>query len=344
MSSRISRSLLMLSLLVSLFACSQDESPEEEKLPETPDQAADSFHYIALKNNGILFSIGDNTGKVEQIGSIPGIEFNTLFNSVTSSGTKTFIYEHRFDPPRGTLYVWDKKTGKTESAILNFPEEFGVNTALMSLDWDQENQNLIGITREDLESSTNYKPIKIVRINPESFEVVTSSDIDLQTEGYGNVYSTSLVGQKLYAVALEDTRLDPDLLEIDLEQDVLRVLPVSGSGAGITNIGNNGNQNNLFGFSPVVNSKYMAEVRPVVYDITSGTINELYEVPRISSLGFSHKTYYNEEGDEFAELVGANNKIQLFKYNPSTGDYQLTELSKSENLSTLISIVGVRKI
>lgn len=344
MSSRILKPLLVLTLFVSLISCSQDESPEEEKGPENPEQVADTFNYIALRNDGILFSIGDKTGKVDQVGRIPGIEFNTIFNSVTSSSSKIYIYEHRFDPPQGTLYVWDKGTGKTTSAILDYPEEFGVNTALISLDWNEQNQNLVAITREDIEISSNYKPIRIITINPENFEITTSSEIDLSTEGYANVYSTSLVGQKLYAVALKDSNWDPDLLEIELEQDSFEVLQVLGSDTGITNIGNSGDMKTLFGFSPVANSEFMAEARPVFYNIPSETITELSEVPRFSVLNFSHKTFYNEEGKEFAALVGANNKINVFRYQPSTDSYHMTEIPNPEKLSTLISIIGVRQI
>lgn len=344
MSSKLSRLLLMSALLVSLFSCSGEDSPQEQPEPENPEQIADTYNYIALRNDGVLFSIGNNTGKVMQMGSIPGIEFNTTFNSVTSSGTKIFIYEHRFDPPRGILYAWDKQTGKTTSAELDYPEEFGENTALMSLDWDEEDQNLVGITREDIELSSNYKPIKIVRIDPDDFGMSVSGDLDLSTEGYSNVYSTSLEGQKLYAVTLKSSEWDPALLEIDLDEDIFEVLPVSGSGTGITNLGNDGEANTLFGFSPVANSNLMAEVKPVTYNITSGTMTEVSGIPRISTFNFSHKTFYNEEGEEFAELVGGNNRIHLFRYDPSTGDNQLVEIANPENLSTLISIIGVRKI
>ncbi|WP_029038448.1 hypothetical protein [Salinimicrobium xinjiangense] len=323
---KISKPLLMLALLLSLFSCSEDEVTPEEKGTEKPEEVMDSYNYIALRNDGTLFSIGDQTGKVSMLGKIPGVEFNVMFNSITSSSSKIYIYEHYFDPPRGVLYAWDKLTANTRSAVLDFPAEFGDNTALISLDWDEENQNLVGITREDIEQSGNNKPIKVVRIDPENFEITTTPDIDLATEAYTNVYSTSLVGQKLYAVGFRGSQWNPNLLEIDLDQNSFKVVPVSGIDTGFTNLGNSGSANSIFGFSPVANSDYMAEVRPVTYNIQTGTIRELEDTPRISALNFSHKTFFNSDAGEFAELVGSGGKIHLFKFKPSSGNFEITEI------------------
>jgi hypothetical protein len=338
------RPVLLLALIVSLFSCSEDEAPSETGGSETPVQAEDIFNYIALRNDGTLIAIGDKTGKVVQTGKIPGIDFNTLFNSVTSSASETFIYEHRFDPPRGILYVWDKQSGETTSTIIDFPQEFGENTALLSLDWDKDNQNLVGITRENMEQSNHQKPIKVVRINPENFQI-TSQDIDLNPEGYGNIFSTSLVGQKLYVVASKTERvINADLLEINLNQNSIKVLPLTGAETNILNLGNGGDPNQLFGFSPVANSNFMAEVRPVVYNLQTETISEVAGVPRISALNFAHKTFYNKEQGTFAALMGANNTTNLIKYTPSTGNFELIAIPNPDGLSSLISIIGVEKL
>ncbi|MDT0690816.1 hypothetical protein RM549_13545 [Salegentibacter sp. F188] len=333
--------LLMVVLLAAVFSCSEDESPSGT---ETPDEVEDTFYYIALRNDGTLFNIGNNSGKVVQTGRIPGIEFNTLFNSVTSSDSETFIYEHRFDPPRGILHEKNSESGQIQSTILDFPEQFGENTALLSLDWEEENQDLIGITRENMEQSNHQRPIMVVRINPDNLQII-SQDINLATEGYENVFSTSLVGQKLYVVASKTERVvNADLLEIDLEQNSITILPFSETEAGITNLGNSGSPNSLFGFVPVANSSIMAEVRPVIYDIQAKTSSEISEVPQISALHFAHKTFYNKEGGEFAELVGANNAKSIFKYYPSTGDHQIIKLQNADDLSSLINIIGIREL
>ncbi|UZH54213.1 hypothetical protein JRG66_09400 [Salinimicrobium tongyeongense] len=346
MALKIFRSLLLSAFLVLFISCSEEESSaEKENLPEPPAESlVDTYNYIVLKNDGTLYTIGNKTGKVTQTGRIPGIEFNTIFNSVTSAGSKIFIYEHRFDPPAGTLYSYDSQSGKTVSAVLDFPEEFGENTALMSLDWDEENENLLGITQEDLESTTSFKPIKVVKINPESFAVATASEVDLHALGYSNVMSTSLIGQKIYAVSLKGSNWQPHLLEIDPVNNKVEVLEVQGRDLGITNLGNNGSANSLFGFSPVPNSDIMAEVRPVTFNIQDGTTTEISKVQRISALSFSHKTFYNKEAKEFAALVASDKKLYLFSYKPSTGAYQMLEVQKPENLFSLVSIVGVKKI
>ncbi len=345
MFSKIFRSLLMSALLVFLFSCSEEDSSAEEENPsETPEEAVDSFNYIALQNDGTLYTIGNNTGQVTQTGRIPGIEFNTIFNSVTSSGSKIFIYEHRFNPPKGILYIYDKQSGKTVSAILDFPEKFGENTALMSLDWDEESKNLVGITREDLDLPTSVKPVKVVRIEPDTFKVTTTSEVDLHSMGYSNVYSTSLIGQKLYAVTLKNSNWDPDLLEIDLENDAVEILPVTGREAGITNLGYSGNGHTLFGFSPVPNSNLMAEVRPVTFNVQDSTVKEISKVPRISTLNFAHKTFYNKEAKEFAELIGADNKKHLFKYRPSTGEYEMIEIPDPNSIFSVVNIIGVTEL
>ncbi|NJW53120.1 hypothetical protein [Salinimicrobium oceani] len=315
--------------------------PEE---PEIPEQIEDEFHYIALRNDGTLFSIGDQTGKVSVTGKIPGIEFNTLFNSVTTSSSKTFIYEHYFDPPRGIIYVFEPSTETTTSVTLEFPEEFVQNTALVSLDWDEDRQNLLGFARQNFEEANNQQAFKLVRIDPENFKI-TTLEIDLYAQGYENVFSTTLINQKLYAVASKNDKwTSADLLEIDLEQKTINALPKNGITTSLINIGSGNDLTKIFGFTPVANSNLMAEVRPVIYNLNDKTSSELTAVPRISTLNPAHKTFFHQEKGEFVELVGADNTKSIFTYQPSTGDYSLLKTKSPNDLSSLVSIIGAVKI
>src|SRR5690554_6140550 len=120
-----------------LTNCSSDEGGSDPK-PEEPIQTdpkpeepilTDTYTYIALRNDGTLFEIGDETGKIKKVGKIPEITFNIAFNTVTSSENITFMYEQMPEIMpgdgtstgfRGQLCVLNTNTLSSKCTILDF--------------------------------------------------------------------------------------------------------------------------------------------------------------------------------------------------------------------------------
>jgi len=334
--------LLIFNLLFSI-SCSTDDTEKESEMPETPI-VQDDYNYVALRSDGKLYTIGDKSGMVTEMGEVQGLQFNTFFNTVTSSSTKTYIYESWFDPVEGRLSILDKESGTSTKIILNFPDEFGDNPGFMSLDWDETNGNLVGIVKEEIDSPSTNRPVKVVRIDPETFEFTVYPQLDLYTSGYENVFSTQLIGQKLYVSASKNANLTyTDLLEIDLSNQVFNVLPKGGIQTGLLNFGTKPNSNRILAFVPQLNTGYAGEVKPYIYNISTREVTEITGTPRISSLNFAHKLFYNPENGEIVELL-AKDGFNLFQYNMGNGEYDLVPLVNSEDLSSGIAIIDVVKL
>lgn len=324
------------------FSCSTD-SDSDTKEPEIP-VVNDQYNYIALRNDGTLFSIGDNSGIVTSIGKVPGLEFNTIFNTVTSSPTHTYIYEAWFDPIEGRIFKLNKETYQSEKIILNFPEEFGDNPGIMAMDWDETNQELIGVVRQEFDVPSFGGPIKIVRINPVTFEFTVLQNINLNTQGYKEVYSSQLIGQKLYLSASKDNKVDhTDLLEIDLNEKTFKLLPQEDTETGLLNLGYIPGTQKLFGFAPILNSSYMGAVRPYVYNINDEEMEEISTASNISAIQFAHKTFYNSQIDKFIGLI-AKEGFSLYSFDPNTNKFSFSSIENPEDLSTMIAIISVEKL
>lgn len=330
-------------LAMFFISCSEEANPETEE-PEIPEVEEDQYNYIALRNDGTLFSIGDNSGLVTSIGEIPGLEFNTIFNTVTSSPEHTYIYEAWFDPIEGRLFKLNKETKQSEKIILNFPEEFGSNPGIMALDWDQTNHNLIGIVRQEFDIPSFNGPVKIVLIDSETFEFTVLDDINLNAQGYRDVFSSQLIGQKLYVSASKDDKLiNADLLEINLTDKTINVLPREKIQTGLLNLGWIAGSQKLFGFAPILNSEYMGAVRPYIYNTNNTEMEEINAVQNISAIHFSHKSFYHSETNSFIGLIGKDG-FNLFNFNTKTNNFSLTPIDNPEDLSSLVTIIGVKKL
>lgn len=333
--------LFMFGLL--LNACSESDSPDEIDIPETP-VVEDTHQYVILRNDGSLFNIGNKTGQVSPGGEVPGIEFNVIFNAVTASANKVFIYEARFDPPTGVLHVLDKTSGQTESVVLEFPEEFGSNPGLVSLDWDQSNQNLVGIVRQEMDQPTPGLPLKVVRLDPETFSFQVYATLDLNSAGYENVFSSQLKDQKLYVSAsMKADYIPSDLLEIDLTQETFKVLSQDQTSPGMLNLGSEPGSGTLYGFEPQLNSGTMAAVRPLVYDIGSQQATELSGIPDFSVVNFAHKMFYDGENRELIDLV-AKDGFSVYRYNLSDQQHELIPIQNPQDLSSLAAIIDVLRL
>lgn len=313
-----------------LSSCSKDE--------ETIVQ--DDYQYLALRNDGKLFAIGDQTGVVEDAGSISGLEFNTVFNSVTSSSENTYVFEFRFSPLEQRLFIRNRETGKSEMVLLEFPEEFGNGAGFMSLDWDESQNNLVGIVKQEYNLQNSMrKPVKVVRLDPETFEFEVIEDLDLFSLGYQLVYSSQLIGQKLYVSASKTTnRVDIDFLEIDFSSKTIEVLSQESINTGFFNLGRIPGTNILLGFAHELNTGYTGAAKPYLYDLDNQQLDLLEAVPRISVVYVGHKTFVNPHTGEMVGLI-ARDGFALFKYDHKQNDFKIIPMTK--DLSTFISIIDV---
>lgn len=338
------RNFLLLLLGIILFSCSKDsESPTRKEEPKEP-VAQDNYQYLALRNDGQLFIIGDQSGVVEPAGSISGLDFNTVFNTVTSSSENTYIYESWFDPPQARLFIRNRNTGNSEMVELEFPEEFGNVPGFMSLDWDPNQENLVGIIRQEFDTPSIDKPLKVARIDPYTFNITVLDDLDLNSLGYRNVFSSQLIDQKLYVSVSKNSELiDADLLEIDLSNKTIKFLSQESIQTGLLNLGKVPGTNKLLGFAPQLNSSYAGEAKPYIYDIETEQLALLETVPRISGIHFGHKTFVNPYTEEMISIIGKDG-YSLFIYDHSNNDFEITSITNPEDLSTMIAIIDVIKL
>ena len=177
---------------------------------------------------------------------------------------------------------------------LEFPEEFGSVPGFMSLDWDETQNNLVGIIRHEFDSPTINKPLKIARLDPDTYNILVLEDIDLNTLGYQNVFSSQLIDQKIYVSASKNSRMsDADLLEVDLTNKTIKVLSQESIETGLLNLAAIPNTNKLLGFAPQLNSGYGGAVKPYIYNINTEQLTLLDAIPRISGIHFANKTFVN---------------------------------------------------
>jgi len=341
---KFTRYSLILLLGIVMFSCSKNSEPDTKNQEPEEQVVEDNYQYIALRNDGELFTIGDQSGVVETAGSIPGLEFNTIFNTVTSSSENTYIYESWFDPPQPRLFIRNRKTGNSEMVILELPEEFGNIPGFMSLDWDESQNNLIGIIRHEFDSPSIDKPLKIARIDPDTYEIQVLENLDLNTLGYQNVFSSQLIDQKIYVSASKNSRIrDADLLEVDLSNKTIKVLSQESIETGLVNLAAIPNTNKLLGFAPQLNTGYAGAVRPYIYDINMEELVLLDAVPRISGLHFANKTFLNHDSGELITLI-AREGHGLFKYDYQSGDFEIIPIKNPEDLSSMIAVIDVIKL
>ena len=337
--------LQILALILLFISCSTEDKPDEvSEKPEEPEVVIeDNFNYLALRADGNLYEIGNKTGKVSRVGSISQMQgnLNMIPSAVTASAEKIFIYEQLFDPFQGRILVRDKATGLVSIFVLDFPAEiYGENAGLNSLDWDSKNGKLVGIVRDEFELNNNNTS-RVVRIDPETM-ALEYGEISFN---YSTTFSSSLLNNKLYALSSNTGSLDRSkLLEIDLITKTVSPLEVSGNNAIIGNLSNNGASNFLFGFTPVIGSTYMGEMQAFKLNLSTNEFENLPELSRFSAHHIARKSFYNEDSNEFAELILKENKDQILLYNDQTNKIEILELSGSSDFDTSTIIIDVREV
>lgn len=341
MSFVLSRLCPLILVLLLIYSCSEntgfEKEPEEEK-----EHVEDDYAYLVLENTGKLHTIGDKTGIVSTVGEIEGLKFNTVFNSVTSSSTKIYIYEAQFDPPRGNLFILDRENLTSEMVVLDFPEEFGDNPGLQSLDWMESNGKLIGVVRPDFDLPTTQGPIKLVEINPENFEIKSFNGLNFYTEGYQNFYSSTLRNEELYISASKNGDfLNNDFLRINLNELSYEVLPQGTIETGILSIGGNASINEIFVFAPLLNTGRGNASKPYLFDIDSNELTEIVNFPEVSEINLVDKIFYNPFNNGFVNIIGYNSGISLMIYKAGNDETEYVNISNPELLSSGTGIIDV---
>lgn len=335
-------SRLLTALVVIIFtSCSPDEVQKEPGIP-APAEAVDTYNYVVLRNDGQLFEIGNRSGRVTAGSTIPGLEFNALFNGIASSATKIYIYEHEFDPFRGYIHVYDRMTKKTEVKALELSEEiFGEAPALISLEWNEADQSLIAIVKEDLENNNNLTG-KVARIDPVSFEV---NFIDVEFEK-GYIKSAVYSDGKIYASALSSStgRTADDFFAIDVKDKTVAALDFADMDLPPLRLSKSPEGNTLFGFLPVRNSSFASAARPVLLNMNTREITPLLPEEVIGLQNDNGKSFYNSETKEHVEIITSETYMGLFQYNKDTGEPLITKIEVPNNMSSLIQIIDARKL
>lgn len=326
-------------MVIGFNSCATDEvEPEPEVLPE----AIDTYKYIALRNDGQLFEVGNNTGKISPVNKIPGIEFISTFNAVTSSPTKLYIYEHKFPPLQSTIHVYNRTTKATQTKTISFPEEvFGEFPGLVSLEWDETNSVLVALVKEHYESGP-HNITRVARIDPDNFEV-TSMNIEIDR---AHIISTQLVEDKIYTSTYKPGTGggSNDFFQIDLATGTLTSLELPNMIWPPIHLSKNNVNNVLFGFLPTEGSSYAGAARPVLINPSTRQVTQLFPNEVIGNKNFNGRSFFNASLGEHVDFITSATYNGLFKYNIDTQKATVTQLPLPNDLSSLVAIVDVRKV
>ena len=330
-------------LVFTIISCSNDGGNNEGELMEESDNNEeppnpDKGVYIALRNDGQLFEIGDESGIVKQMGRVSGIVFNTLFNSVTGNGTTSFIYEQDFDPFQAKFYTFDVASQNSRPYILDFPSEIPEDfPGLIALDWDNQNQDLVGLVRDVVNESDeliNY----VVRMDPDTFEMSYTGISFVQP----SIRSTTLKDGSLYMSSANHNNIEAfTYSKMDLTNGTLEELPLPDSGFAPYSLSNTSGDNKLFGFvlrpDP---SKFLVD--PVLIDPIQESIEIIVNDKEFALRNVYGKSYYNNATNENVTIVGLYDEPEdgLLRFDANSKTFKIVLLTGSDNLSSLIRIIG----
>ena len=322
-------------LLFILFSCSPD-SLEKEQEPELKVQ--DTYGYIVFRSDGQLFEIGNKTGNITEIAQIQAFDFSVVLNAVTSSASKIYIYEHRFDPFRGIINVYDMSTKKTSAHVIDFPvNTFGEYPGIVSLEWDETNQNLIALVQENFEDSGAHVS-RVARIDPATFEVEPMG-IEVNK---AHIVSTVLKGNRIFTSSYRTSIGSGmhDFFEINLSTGAVTSIPLAGFDYAPIHLSKDESSNKVFGFLPVANTGVAGAAEPALIDVSTGAVTLLMPDEVTAKLHGFGRSFYNKQTKEHVDLIGTAKYIALFQYNGNTGKITTTKISVPNDIGTSVIIIG----
>ncbi len=247
--------IILISILI--VSCSSDN--KEIEPIEEPEIINDTHSFIALRNDGQLFEIGGESGRITKSTKVSGVVFNTLFNTLTSSANTRYFYEQIFDPISGFLYVQNRDETFSRRISIELPEEvYGSTPGFTSLDWYESGNELIGFVTDRIEYEEGN--FQLVGINIETFEITNYGEIpNLQ-----GVRSTTLVGSNLY-ISSQFNFSAYQFQVLNLLDKNLTSLSFSSTGLPPIVLSNNPQNNKLFGFVRRDDSNLIQSVNPIIF-------------------------------------------------------------------------------
>ncbi|MCM4173883.1 hypothetical protein DHD32_20650 [Arenibacter sp. TNZ] len=329
-----------------LTNCSKEEQESDPK-PQEPI-LSDAYTYTALRNDGTIFEIGDETGEIKKVGEIPEITFNIAFNTVTSSENTTYMYEQMpeiFSGDgtttgfRGQLCELNNKSLSSKCTILDFSNNvFPEFAGLIALDWDNENKRLVGVVG-DVVNVSKENPNYLIHIDPQTL-LITYTGIQF-VQGFIN--STCLVGNTYYISSRYDnSNNQPIFSSLDLSIGSQNTISTSNLDSPPIILSKNKDAKKLFGLAWEFNTGFTNAAIPVAFDIVSQKFEKLPFPTRISFKQDFGKSYFNADSGEQIALVNSE-MGGLLRYNFQTKIFKLVHLSPSNNeLSSLVAIINVK--
>lgn len=310
-------SIISFVCILFLTDCSKDEGGTDPKPEESI--LTDVHTYIALRNDGTIFEIGDETGEIKKVGKIPKVTFNILFNTVTSSESTTYMYEQMpetFNNDggttgfRGQLCELNRNTLSSKCTILDFSNNvFPEFAGLIALDWDEENKRLIGLVSDmvsDAKNNSNY----LVYIDRETLKI-TYSGIQFMQDF---INSTFLVGGTYYFSSRHDTfNNKPIFSNLDLSIGTQNIINTPNIDSPPFLLSGNTDTKKLFGLAEYTNATV-----PITFDVVGQKFEKLSSPTRIAYKQQFGKSFFNATNNEHIALVNSEMGECLLCYNVRT--------------------------
>ncbi len=158
---------LILFLLIGVLSC--DNSNDDTN--DDTNNIIDNYNLLVVDNLGKVYEIGNNTGEIEQIGTINKQIDGTFLSlgTITASEEKIYAIEYFYDPgPINNLLIFDKLNGTTEIVPLEIPDNLmGDENAIIAL--TTYGSNLIAVVTENALQNNTTK--SIVSIDLETYQL-----------------------------------------------------------------------------------------------------------------------------------------------------------------------------
>ena len=330
---------ILIVFCLSFISCStNDPSP----VPVEPEVVLeDAYNYLVLRHDGQMFEIGDKTGKIKTINKIPNIDLLNM-NSVTTSSTKLYFYEHKFPPLQPVIYEYDFQTKSSRSHNIVFSElEFGPFAGLETMEWDAGRKGFIAIVRANY-GENRPDPGRLAFINAETFKV-SSLNIDVPQK---YIMGTLIRGNEIFASSYRSNSSEyvSDFFKINLQTGLMTNIEVDGMTIAPIHLSQNPGKNTLFGFLPVHGSSYMGASKPVVFDPETGIVKQLFPNEVIGNYNRSGRSFFNSQNKEHVDLITSPDYLALFRYNSDTQEVVITKLPHPNDLGTENTIVAAVKL
>lgn len=191
---------LILLLFISIFSC--DSSSDDAN-----NNISDNYSLLVVDNLGKVYEIGNNTGEIEQIGTITKQIDGTFLSlgTIAASEEKIYAIEYFYDPgPINNLLIFDKQSGTTEMVPLEIPNNLiGDENAIISL--ATYGSNLIAVLTENALQNNTTK--NIVSINLETYQL-EELGITFNEDG---IASMQILNDRIYISTGNEGFLEIDL-------------------------------------------------------------------------------------------------------------------------------------